>query len=328
MNKLKWYLLVVGLGGVVAVLFVLDSRGTRGVPREAEASSIPTAGAASETAPGQAARPPAPRSVPPVAPSRSATAEAIPPVSGAWARLAAKYGPEKTALSGKITSNLANVIEEGVDLANTAARGGGSGSLAEAASREAMRQLTNRLGLTLEQQQQASALIQTAVVQRVAAVTDLAGAMRAEPERLMETLLAGDALARQQIGQEEYDRLTLETRSMLQNVGGFVTGRPGAGGLAQMLGDEQMVAQFNALLTPDQQGVLAQMMAEANEQAQARQSRRRNNEMLFQNGNIPVMELERLDQSVVSIQQMAEAARMMMDAMKGLKDANALPTNP
>jgi hypothetical protein len=147
----------------------------------------------------------------------------------------------------------------------------------------------------------------------------------------METFLAGDALARKEIGQDEYDRITQSTRTMLQNVGTFVTGRPGAGGLGQILGDEQTAAQINALLTPEQQATLAEMTAKLAEQAQARQNRRGNPgnpDLQLQNGRIPILELERLDQSVASLEQMAQAARLMMDAMKGLKDANAAPGAP
>ena len=47
----------------------------------------------------------------------------------------------------------------------------------------------------------------------------------------------------------------------------------------------------------------------------------------FQPGQIPIMELDRLDQSVGAVKQMADAAKQMMEAMKGLKDANPSSNN-
>jgi hypothetical protein len=319
-----WILLTAGLVAGIALALLLP-RAFRHTPAAPEPTPPVPSEASAPALASRAPKTPAPRPTPPAPAPSSVTPQAKVAPTSAWARLAEKYGPEKTALSGKITANLANVIDDGIDLANTAARNAGAASVAEAASRDAMRNLTNRLGLTAEQQQQASVLIQSAVSKRLGAVTELATAMRAEPEQLMETFLAGDALARKEISQDEYDQTTLATRTMLQNIGGFVAGRPGAGGLAQILGDEKTAADLNALLTPEQQATLAEMTAKMAEQAQARQGRRSNSDLTLQNGRIPVMELERLDQSVASIEQMAQAARLMMDAMKGLKDANPTP---
>lgn len=258
---------------------------------------------------------------PGVKPQAVASKPAPAPVS-AWARLSEKYGPEKTALSSKITSNLTSVINEGMELANAAARNAGAASVAEAASREVLRNASGQLGLTDAQHEKAAELIQSAVNKRMTAVTDLTSAMSTEPEQIMEMLLAGDALARNQITREEYDRLTQPTRAMLQNVAGFITGRPGAGGAPQLLLDPDTTAQLNAILTPEQQTKLAEMTATITQEIQTRQAARSNAGMPFQIGQLPVMDLERLDQSVASMKQMAEAARLMMDAMKGLQEAN------
>jgi hypothetical protein len=248
--------------------------------------------------------------------------------SGAWARLAEKYGPEKTALSSKITSNITSVIHDGVNLANTWAKNTGSGSVAEAATKEIMRNATAQLGLNENQQQQASGLIQSVIERRMNAIGDLTSAMRSEPEQMMGMLLAGDSLARNEITQAQYDQMTLPTRTMLRNIGNFVTGQSGSGGLAQLMGDQATADQLNAILTPEQQTKLAEFATQMTERAQARQQRGSNSGMPFQSGQIPVMELDKLDQSVASMQKMTEAARLMMEGMKGLKDANPSVTKP
>jgi hypothetical protein len=254
--------------------------------------------------------------------------KAAPHPSSAWARLAEKYGPEKTCLSSKVTSNITSVIHDGVNLANTWAKNTGSGSVAEAATKEIMRNATTQLGLNETQQQQASGLIQSVIERRMNAITDLTSAMSSEPEQMMDMLLAGDALARNEITQAQYDQMTLPTRTMLRNIGNFMTGQSGSGGLAQLMGDQATADQLNAILTPEQQTKLADFATQMTERAQARQQRGNNSGMPFQMGQIPVMELDKLDQSVASMQKMTEAARLMMEGMKGLKDANPSVTKP
>jgi Spy/CpxP family protein refolding chaperone len=254
---------------------------------------------------------------------RIETPKVDPPPPSAWAKLAEKYGPEKTAVSSKITSNLTSLVNQGIELANTAARNSGSASVAEAATKEILRNASGRLGLTPEQQQQASTVIQTAVNKRMAAVTDLTSAMSSEPEQIMEMLLAGDALARNDITRDEYDRITLPTRTMLQNMAGFITGQPGSIGNSQVLMDSETAAQINAILTPEQQAKLAELTASMTQRMQERQNRQAGNATGFQPGQIPIMDLGKMDQAVASMQQMAAAARQMMEAMKGLKEANS-----
>ena len=249
--------------------------------------------------------------------------QAIANPPSAWARLAEKYGAEKTTLSSKITSNLTSVINEGIDLAKTAARNSGSSSIEEAASKEVLRNAMAPLQLTEGQQKEAAALVQSAVTKRMAAVTDLTSAMSAEPEQVMEMLLAGDALARKEISQQEYDRITQPTRAMLQKVAGFVAGGTGSGGAGQMLMDGQTLNQLNAILTPEQQTKLTELTTQWTEKLQSRQASQDKSGMPFQLGQIPILQLDKLDQSVTSVKQMAEAARLMMEAMKGIKEANA-----
>lgn len=245
-----------------------------------------------------------------------------PPLS-AWARLAQKYGVEKTAASSNITSNLTSLINEGIELANTAAQNSGSATLAEAASKQILRSASGQLGLNEEQHQQAAAVLESAVNRRLSTIEELTYAMSTEPEHIMEMLLAGDALARNQITQAEYDQMTLQTRAMLQQMTGFGVGRSSRDPAAQFLLDPETTAQLNAILEPDQQIKLAEMTATLARQIEARQaSQQQRTGLPFQLGEVPVMEIERLDQTVASMRQMTEAARLMMDAMKVMKEAN------
>jgi hypothetical protein len=61
---------------------------------------------------------------------------------------------------------------------------------------------------------------------------------------------------------------------------------------------------------------------------QTRQTSGNRARMPFQPGQIPVMEIERLDQTVASVKQMAEAGRLMLEAMKTMKEPNPGGSGP
>ena len=323
-KKMNQKLLILAAGilaGAAAVYFVPEA--TKG---PVEVAAVAPAIVPEKAPPAPPAPPsPTPPSVEQEVALSPAAPKAAPAATSAWAKLAQKYGAEKTALSSKITSDITSVVNQGIELANTAARNSGSGSVAEAVGKEALRNASGQLGLTQEQEKQAGAVIQSAVEKRMAAVTDLTSAMSSEPEQMMGMLLAGDSLARNEITQAEYDRLTQPTRTMLRNLATFVGGQPGSGDVTQLLGDPQAAAQLNAILTPDQRNKLAEMTAKAAQDMQARQASQENGGLPFQPGQIPVMELNKLDRSVASVKQMADAAKLMIDAMKGLKEANTKP---
>jgi hypothetical protein len=317
MNQ-KVLILAVGvLAGAAAVYFI--------IPRGGQATTAPeqheTAAAVEAVAPTPA---PAPKPAVTTASPRPAkpSAPAPAPVS-AWARLAEKYGAEKTTLSSKITSNLTGVIKEALKIGEAFATNSGAASIAEATGRALVRGASRELALTPEQEEKAVAIMQAAVAKRISAIGDLTAALDSEPEQMMELFLAGDAFARKEISEAEYDRLTLPTRTMLKQLGGFIAGTPGSGGAAQAMADAETLAELNALLSPEQQVKLAEMAARLAQQAQARQAAMNNSPLAWQPGQVPILELDKLDQSVAAVRQMTDAARMMMEAMRGLKEANA-----
>lgn len=322
--KQKLLILAAGMLAGIAIVYVLP-RFNKPAALPVVDAEIPSEPAESRDGIAPSAAPSPPTQHVQVVPTVAPPVPAAPPPS-AWTRLAEKYGTEKTVLSSKISSNIAGVMIEGMELAQTAARNSGSSNLVQAATREILRGATRELGLTEAQQQRAAQIIEPEVTRRVGAFNDLMYAMHSEPEQLMETILAGDALARQQISRDEYDRITLPTRTMLQQMTRYIAGGPGGSNSARTLVDPEIAAQINTILTPEQQTKFAEVTAAITERAAARQAAQARSGIPFQLGEIPVMQLDQLDQSVASVRQMTEAARQMMNAMQNLKQANPKTT--
>jgi hypothetical protein len=234
----------------------------------------------------------------------------------AWAALKEKYGDGRTKLSKKVSEDMAGLLKDAVELADMGAKLGGAESAKELATRQATDSLTNQLGLSDEQKEKVSALVASRISERMDAVNELASAIEAEPTGMMETILAGDALSRGEMTQEEYDAVSADTLAVMRNVSGFaLSGRGG-----NDLSDPVLAEQLNSVLNAEQQTTLAGIVQKATERAQ-----NSNQQMPFQNGNLPVMELEKLDQTMLSAQKLTTGLRAMMEGFQGMKELNPQP---
>lgn len=236
-----------------------------------------------------------------------------------WAKLTEKYGDGKTKLSKKITQDMAGMLDDAMDLADMGAELGGATSARALASKQALDALTAKLGLTEEQKTKVADIVAERVGRRMDAVKELTTAMRDDPGGMMETILAGDAYSRKEITEEEYKQASEETLAVLKNVSGFALSGRGAG---SDITDPLLAEQLRPVLDTDQQKQLNDLMQQA-EAAKANSSRP---EMPFQNGNLPAMELEKLDQTMASAQKLTTGLKAMMEGFKGLKSANPVPT--
>ncbi|MFM2170561.1 MAG: hypothetical protein RI957_790 [Verrucomicrobiota bacterium] len=230
---------------------------------------------------------------------------------GAWAKLAEKYGDGRTKLSKKISQDMAGLMKDAMQLADMGAGLAGASSAKELAIKQASDALASRLGLNDEQKTKASAIVEQRVGERMDAVNELAAALESDPSGMMETILAGDALKRGEITQQEYDTIANDTLAVMRNVSGFAfSGRGG-----NDLSDPILADQLQSILTPDQQEKLAGIVQKASE-AQAKNPQ----QMPFQNGNLPAMELEKLDQTMASAQKLTTGLKAMMEGLQGMKD--------
>lgn len=309
-RKLAW-ILAGALMLAAVVVFALRAGSGR---RQADAAAPP---------PARPAAAPATQGAAPTRGDAAAAASAAksrPRTQGSWPELAAKYGGSRTNLAKKVATDLADVLDQSLELADMGARMGGSTSAADAASKAMMRGLARRLNLTEDQQAQAGELVRGAVEKRLAAVKDLASSMHGDPGAMMEMFLAGDATARNEMTREEYDEVTGETRQMLEDVGGFVLGRTPDRLGAPLVGDQQFNQQLADILTAEQQQQLSAYTAEqAAEQAARQENRAERPGLPLQDGSIPAMELEQLDQAVTSAKQMAGGMHQVLEGLQNLQ---------
>ena len=234
----------------------------------------------------------------------------------AWAKLTEKYGDGRTKLSKKVTEDISKVMDDAVELADMGSQLAGGKTASEMTATQAVNSLSSQLGLTDEQKAKATEIVKKRVTKRMDAMKELGSAMRDDPSAMMETILAGDAFSRGAISEEEYNAASGETLGLLRNVAGFGFGGPG-GGVSQ-LSDPALASELQTMLTPEQQTQLATLVAQAQEKsAQASPGK-----LPFQNGNLPAMDLEKLDQSIQSAQKMTGGIRAMMEGLKGLQEMN------
>lgn len=232
----------------------------------------------------------------------------------AWAKLTEKYGDGRTKLSKKITEDISKVMDDAVELADMGSQLVDGKTASELAATEAVNSLSSQLGLTDEQKVNATEVVQKRVTERMDAMKELSAAMRDDPSAMMETILAGDAFSRGAISEEEYNTASGETLGLLKNVAGFGFGGPGGSQLA----DPALASELQTMLTPEQKTQLATLVAQAQEKA----AQAGPGEVPFQNGNLPAMDLEKLDQSIQSAQKLTGGIRAMMEGFKGLQEMN------
>lgn len=244
----------------------------------------------------------------PAKPKASSKGRAL---DGAWAQLTEKYGDGRTKLSRKITQDMSSLLMDALQLADMGASLGGAASAKELAIRQTTNALASRLGLSDEQKEQAAAIIEARVSQRMNAVAELAETLQKDPTNMMETILAGDALQRGEITQQEYDTIAGNTLSVMRNVSGFAfSGRGG-----NDLSDPLLAEQLQGILSEEQKRTMDQVTQRSKE-GQINNTP----QIPFQNGNLPAMELDKLEQATTSAKKLTTGLKAMMEGLQGMRD--------
>lgn len=228
----------------------------------------------------------------------------------ALAQLTEKYGDGRTKLSQKITQDMVDLMKDAMQLADMGAALGGSTSAKELQIKQTTDALASRLKLTDEQKTEVSAIVAKRVEQRAAAALELAASLEKNPTSMMETILAGDAYKRGELAEEEYKAISQQTLDSMKQVSGFaISGRGG-----NDLSDSVLAEQLGPILEPSQQEQLDGIVQKAADAPPSPQ------QLPLQNGNLPAMEIEKLDQTMVSAKKLTTGLKAMMEGFQGMKE--------
>lgn len=228
-----------------------------------------------------------------------------------------KYGESRTNLSKQVATNVIGLLEDAVgmgELASTGglskAFGGGRGGLQMGLGR-----LGRDLKLTEEQQEKAAALYTDYQKRQLENLKGSVENLKKDPTALMQTLLASDAFSRGKITEDEYKQSQTSAAENLKGVINPLDRKNFTGGNPRK--DETFNREFQTLLDPTQaetyQAAIAADQANPEEKSNAGDI-----------SNLPAMELEKLDGTVIAAKKMTSGLKQMMEGMGGLQDLGPL----
>jgi hypothetical protein len=234
--------------------------------------------------------------------------------------LATKYGESRTNLSKMISGNVVSVLEDAVQMGELANSGQLAGPFG---GRNALRMVLGRtlgeLNLTEEQQEKASALYKDYQTRQLAKSKDAIERLRKDPTPLMRLMLASDSRAREEISDTEYRDLQKSAGEELAGVvnpldrNNFRGGKP--------LEDEEFRRGLEGILDPTQVETLANADAPQDPAAPAVESPAGDPANI---ANMPSMELEKLDSTIVSVKKLTTGFKSVMEGFGGLQDLGPL----
>jgi RNA polymerase sigma factor (sigma-70 family) len=232
----------------------------------------------------------------------------------------AKYGEARTNLSKHVAGNVISLLEDAVEMGEMASSGaiGNAFGGPRAGVRMGLGRIGNELELTEEQQTKAGELYAEFQKRELERSKDTLGRLKKDPTALMQLMLASDAFSRGEITEDQYKELQTSSGEDLKGVLNPLDRENFRGG--KPLQDEAFRSGFQALLEPTQS---EKLQASLDEQA----AKAAEPGAPVDPGNItnlPAMELEKLDETVVSAKKLTGGLKQMMEGMGGLQDLGPL----
>lgn len=228
-----------------------------------------------------------------------------------------KYGESRTNLSKQVANNVIGLLEDAVGMGELASNGGlskafggGRGGLLMGLGK-----LGRDLKLTEEQQEKAAALYADYQKRQLEKLKVSVENLKKDPTALMQTLLASDAYSRGKITEDEYKQSQTSAAENLKGVMNPLDRKNFSGGNPRQ--DETFNREFQTLLDPTQ----AETYQAAIAAEQANPEERKNAGNI---SNLPAMELEKLDSTVIAAKKMTSGFRQVMEGMGGLQDLGPL----
>lgn len=232
----------------------------------------------------------------------------------------AKYGEARTNLSKHVAGNVISLLEDAVEMGEMASSGaiGNAFGGPRAGVRMGLGRIGNELELTEEQQDKAGELYKEFQKRELERSKETIDRLKKDPTALMQLMLASDAFSRGEITEDQYKELQNSSGEDLKGVLNPLDRENFRGG--QPLKDEAFRSSFQALLDPTQSEKLQTSLDDQAAQAAEPGA-------VADPGNIsnlPAMELEKLDETVVSAKKLTGGLKQMMEGMGGLQDLGPL----
>ena len=259
-----------------------------------------------------------------LAPADSSTARASSrsrePENSRTSDLVAKYGEARTNLSKHVAGNVISLLEDAVEMGEMASSGaiGNAFGGPRAGVRMGLGRIGNELELTEEQQTKAAELYAEYQKRELERSKETIGRLKKDPTALMQLMLASDAFSRGEINEDQYKELQTASGEDLKGVLNPLDRENFRGG--QPLKDDAFRTGFQSLLDPTQS---EKLQASLDEQA-AKAAEPGAPADPGNITNLPAMELEKLDETVVSAKKLTGGLKQMMEGMGGLQDLGPL----
>lgn len=229
------------------------------------------------------------------------------------AELVREYGEARTSLSRHMAGQVASLLDDTIAIGEMMVQGGGfGGGGRRMAVRSALRGID--LELTEPQQEKTAELYQEFQARELEKAREVVQELKKDPSVLMELFLAGDAVARGEMEESQYDAIVSAGADQLGKVinpldrENFRGGRP--------MEDETFRSEFEGMLEGEQVGVFQEAMAEREDGTPAAEGGAPETSI----ANLPRMELEKLDEALTSMGKMTSGFRQAMEGMGTLRN--------
>jgi RNA polymerase sigma factor (sigma-70 family) len=231
------------------------------------------------------------------------------------ADLVERYGESRTSLSKNVTNNVIGMLGEFIEMGEMATSGEMAGAFGgRGALRMGLGRLTDQLEMTEEQRDKAVVLMEEFQKRELQRTKESVDNLRENPRALTSLFLAGDAFARGEIDESEYQQIRDENAAELT---GLINPLDRNSYRRQPLGDPDFNAAMTAMLDENQAATYQNAVDEYN-------AREEESQGASGISAIPAMELEKLDDAVVSARKMTSGLRQMMEGMGGLRELQPL----